>query len=370
MSDCVMLSGTTITKDELFRQFSTGSVAELSIDQMAIVIEAYKKALAEKGIIFNCYVFKKSSMDDTSTEFVSFLKTLEANKKNYPDNTRIQYVFLNSDLHWTTADILISNNSLSFFLLEAANLENGLKAQIDLIERNCSENTVIMVSALDIQNDGKNCGFFSLRLAKNLSEITFLHQMLKKTKNPAHYHPTLISEWISKNTSETDVNPVKYISRDLLLQLNGFGSLFKNTQKIFNTKDATCKNNKLLDLVLKEYRIEFEKKENGITTITLRNPRIYHKRKDMVEDCKTLLLSLSEEECQEILNKKNGQTFLEELKNKKNNQEIVTLHMEVSIPRIDSFSRNNNVHFYPRHVKVQPPLQEDKPSYTIYRTYF
>ncbi len=380
-------SDTTITKDDLIKQFSNGSVVKLSIDRMAIIIKAFQKDVAKKDVKFKCYVFSSKEWE-IPTAYVDFLKTLEENKKKCTNDIRIQYVFLNNNDHWTTGDIFVSNNHLSFFLVDAANKTEGLAKQIEFIQQICSPPTNIMACALNIQKARENCGYFSARLAKNLSEISELHLNLKKAKNPDFYCITNISEWILRNTFKDDVNPVRYIAREALLQLDGFGSLFKNSQDPINTQGIMCRNNKPLDFTFKRYQIQFQKENE----ISIRNPRIYAKRKNMVESSQRLLASITEEECQEIINNKDGKKFLSELETKKSNQVITTIPIEEKTVIVEPSQAVRNAltpltprHFLTQnpychfnrfhhrivpHLAVQPALQPDKPTYTIHQSYF
>src|SRR5579872_4401101 len=340
--------------------------AKLTKNEMAITIEAHKKHLIKKGVIFNCLVFDSMGWEQP-TEFIDFLTTLENNKKNYPDNTRIQYVFLNKD-HWTTADVLVANNKVSFFLIGVSNISTGLVKQIDLIQRNSSEDTAIMVSSLDIQKDGKSCAYLVLRLAKTLSEIPDLHQELMKAKNPVCHHMTRISEFLLLNNEE-HLKSVKYISRDLLLQLDGFGSLFKNSQVSLNTKNVTCGKDKLLDLTFKRYQIEHKKDDDSTS---MRNTRIDVKRNKMIENTQAFVSSISEAECLEIINNQDGKKFLSDLKNKKMRQKIKTVEEKSTV--VTASSKNSiRMRFYQKTLfgpKVEPSVQPDKPAYTIVRSYF
>lgn len=280
---------------------------KLSADEMAVIVNALK---------LNTAVL--SAAGDDLSELREFLTTLEKNKKNYPDNTRFQYLFNysvdeRSISHWSTVDIRISNGELEFYLLDGTNRLPGFSEQIALIEKICP-NAKVRSTELGIQVDSESCAYVALSHAMSLAKIPDLHQQLgsipevkqdnskftsmftydqslalcKKYESEASVGPysslqsnfnilslqleqdysvLVSSSAITANKMASALISALYklqpISRDMLPKT--LGSLFKNTQRMsFNPAGYIRSNEEPLDVYFAKHKKTYMIKNVGL----------------------------------------------------------------------------------------------------------
>lgn len=169
-----------------------------------------------------------AGVEGNLSELQEFLTALENNKKNYPDNTRFQYLF-NYDAgersipHWSTADIRIINGELEFYLLDGTKRLPGFAAQIALIEKICP-NAKVRSTELGIQVDDESCAYFALSHAMSLTKIPDLHQQLcslPEIKPSANFTSMFTYDesvlLCKKYESEASINPYSSLQSNLNL---------------------------------------------------------------------------------------------------------------------------------------------------------
>lgn len=298
----------------------------LTADLMAVAIEAQKEHAAKKGFTFNCFAFFSDLIDENTDELKNFLVELEKNKKNYPNNTRFQYLFFNNS-HWSTADVQIINGELHFFLLDSADYVSSYKEHVNLIQK-ISPTANITSAALEIQKDFINCGLFSLDLAMGLAKIPNLHPVLasipEQRLNPYDNNHTYSSKWSEEISPEhkkdyfpclkrTKPKKIKYIFREELLKRPEFGSLFKlNQDASLETDGVMCRTKKsTLTAHIQQHLKKHINKKTGIAS--MRNKAVKCKRSTVIKRSKAYLESISEDQCRQVLENRQGKHFLASL---------------------------------------------------------
>ncbi len=194
-----------VTRAQLQSYFNTNDpcYAHITPDQMAILVDSVKKYLADEDIQFNCPIIKASGGAKyfNLDELRNFLTQLNQFRNSIPEETRLQYLFqFNAHPlatpHWTVTDILINKGHLEIYILDPYQSNVEVAIQLILMHEIFNSDYHVNYTALSIQKDTSNCGYFTMNLLVSLlknpvhSQLSVLpvHTLVDVQNNPITFY--------------------------------------------------------------------------------------------------------------------------------------------------------------------------------------